>query len=56
LSAGLTLEEVGELLGHKSYQTTKVYAYLLPERSATQSKVAADAVQRFMLPPPLAAE
>lgn len=31
LAGGCTLEQIGQLLGHRNYQTTKRYAHLMPE-------------------------
>lgn len=50
LSAGLTLAQVGELLGHRNSQTTKGYAYLMEEAATAAVTVAADRLSRMMAP------
>ena len=42
ISAGLTLAQIGEQLGHRSTQTTQRYAHLIDEAAAANAaKVAA---------------
>jgi integrase len=49
LAAGLTLEQIGGLLGHKSAQTTKRYAHLMEEVGRTSAaKASALIAQRMM--------
>lgn len=48
LSAGLTLAQVGELLGHKNAQTTKGYAYLMEEAATAAVATVADKLQEMM--------
>lgn len=47
LSEGLTLETVGQLLGHTQAQTTKVYAYLLTDAATKASETTAAALVRI---------
>ena len=42
LASGLTLPQIGELLGHKSAQTTKRYAHLADELKKQAAKMVAD--------------
>lgn len=44
LADGLTLDQIGELLGHKSTQTTKRYAHLIDEMRAKASAQVAERV------------
>jgi len=44
LSAGLTLGQIGELLGHKSTQTTKRYAHLVEEAATAAATATADRI------------
>jgi len=44
LSRGLALETVGQLLGHKHYQTTKRYAFLMTDAAGEASQVVGDAM------------
>ena len=44
LSAGLSLSQIGELLGHKSTQTTKRYAHLVDEVATAAATAAADQI------------
>ena len=48
LSAGYTLAQVGELLGHASPQTTKGYAYLIDDVAKEAASATADALQAMM--------
>lgn len=50
LSAGLTLGQVGELLGHRSSQTTKGYAYLMQEAATAAVATVADKLEGMMQP------
>lgn len=49
LSAGLTLAQVGELLGHRNSQTTKGYAYLMEEAATAAVTTVADRLTEMML-------
>jgi integrase len=44
LSGGLTLEQVGQLLGHKQAQTTKRYAFLMTDAANLAAEMAAKQV------------
>lgn len=44
MSAGLTLAQIGELLGHKSTQTTKRYAHLVEDAATAAATAAADKI------------
>lgn len=44
LSAGLSLAQIGELLGHKSTQTTKRYTHLVEEVAAAAATATADKI------------
>ena len=44
LAAGLSLSQIGELLGHKSTQTTKRYAHLVEEAAQAAATMAADRI------------
>ena len=51
LAAGLSLSQIGELLGHKSAQTTKRYAHLVEEAAVSASTMAADRIMLSMKKP-----
>jgi len=51
LSAGLSLTEIGELLGHKSAQTTKRYAHLVKDAGVAAATKAADKIASQMKMP-----
>ena len=44
IAAGLTLAQIGELLGHKSTQTTKRYAHLMDEVASAAVTATADVI------------
>lgn len=44
VSAGMTLAQIGELLGHKDTQTTKRYAHLMEEAQVAAATAATDVV------------
>lgn len=44
ISAGYTLAQIGELLGHKSTQTTKRYAHLVEEAAHAAATITADRI------------
>ena len=48
LSAGLSLSQIGELLGHKSTQTTKRYAHLVEEVATAAATTTADRIMSQM--------
>lgn len=48
LSNGVSLSQVGELLGHASVQTTKIYAKLMHEQGKAASGVTANAIEGLM--------
>jgi integrase len=48
LSAGLSLSQIGELLGHKSTQTTKRYAHLVEEAATAAATATADRIMLGM--------
>lgn len=48
LKAGLTLDQIGEMLGHSSTQTTKGYAWLMEEAGHASATVTADAMEKLM--------
>jgi integrase len=48
LAAGISLAQIGELLGHKSEQTTKRYAHLIDEIGAAAATKAADVIEGMM--------
>lgn len=51
LAAGLSLSQIGELLGHKSTQTTKRYAHLVEEAATAAATAAADRIASSMRRP-----
>ena len=51
LAAGLSLSQIGELLGHKSTQTTKRYAHLVEEVATAAATAAADRIASTMRRP-----
>ena len=52
LSSGKTLEQVGELLGHRSVQTTKGYAYLMNDPALrAANEIATQMRELIQLPP-----
>lgn len=56
LSAGLSLAQIGELLGHKSTQTTKRYAHLVEDVATAAATAAADRIMSGMKKAPAEAE
>ena len=48
LSAGLSLAQIGELLGHKSTQTTKRYAHLVEDVASASAAMAAEHIMAGM--------
>ena len=50
VTAGYTLAQVGELLGHASPQTTAGYAYLMPQPAAKAVDVIASKLEEMMAP------
>lgn len=48
LAAGYTLAQIGELLGHKSTQTTKRYAHLVDELAAAAASTTAERISLQM--------
>jgi integrase len=48
IKAGLTLAQIGELLGHSSTQTTKRYAHLMEEVANDSVTKTADVIERMM--------
>jgi len=48
LKAGLSLDQIGEMLGHSSTQTTKGYAWMIEEAGHASAAATADAMGRFM--------
>lgn len=48
LMAGLSLDQIGELLGHASPETTKRYAHLMEEMGVAKATQAADFMERMM--------
>lgn len=50
LMAGYSLGQIGELLGHKSTQTTAGYAYLQPAPAEAAVKTIADRLEEMMSP------
>lgn len=54
LKAGLSLAQIGELLGHSSTQTTKRYAHLMEEVAQASVEATADVIERMMRPMPAA--
>jgi integrase len=51
IKAGLTLAQIGELLGHSSTQTTKRYAHLMEEVAHDSVTKTADVIERMMQRP-----
>ena len=51
LSAGLSLAQIGELLGHKTAETTKRYAHLMEEPAAAAAAATVDIIQQRMTGP-----
>ena len=51
LSAGLSLSQIGELLGHASTQTTKRYAHLVEEVATASAAATADVIMAGMRRP-----
>jgi integrase len=50
ISAGLTLAQIGELLGHHNTQTTQRYSHLMDEAAATAATSTTDAIMARMRP------
>lgn len=50
LSHGMTLDDIRELLGHKTHQTTLRYAHLITERAEQAAAMTADAFDEFAKP------
>ena len=50
IAAGLTLGEIGELMGHESTQTTSRYAHLMEELGVSTATRAADVLENMMNP------
>jgi integrase len=50
LSHGMSLDELGELMGHRSKQTTSRYAHLIDEHAQTAVTKVADAFDAFAKP------
>lgn len=48
LSAGVSLSQVGELLGHRTAQTTKGYSYLMNDAALAAANVAADRLESML--------
>ena len=48
LSAGVSLSQIGELLGHRNAQTTRRYAYLMNESATAAAAVAASRITQLM--------
>mgnify|MGYP000205065106 CR=1 FL=1 len=48
IAAGLTLAQIGELLGHKSHQTTMRYAHLMDEVASAAATATADIIAARM--------
>jgi integrase len=55
IAAGLTLAQIGELLGHKSTQTTKRYAHLMDEVASAAVTATADIIAARMKKAPAVA-
>jgi integrase len=56
LASDMTLGQIGELLGHRSTQTTHRYAHLMEERGVAQATRAADFLERMVAGPGTAPE
>ena len=50
LAAGIPLDQIGELLGHKSAQTTKRYAHLVEEAAAKAAAATGDRIAGMFIP------
>lgn len=50
ISAGLTLAQIGELLGHKSTQTTQRYAHLMDSAGTALATITADRLELMLGP------
>ena len=48
LSAGVSLAQIGELLGHRNTATTKRYSYLITESATVAATIAADRISAMM--------
>ena len=55
LAAGLSLSQIGELLGHKSTQTTKRYAHLVEDVATAAATLTADRIMAGMKKAPASA-
>lgn len=55
IAAGLSLAQIGELLGHRSTQTTKRYAHLVEEAATAAAGLAADRIMLQMKKAPVKA-
>lgn len=51
IMAGLTLEEIGQLLGHLTPQTTKRYAHLVDSHRETLSKAVGSQISSIIQQP-----
>jgi integrase len=54
LSAGVDLHQVSQLLGHKSAQTTRAYAYLVEEAAHDAVALASRRMSEMLSAEPLA--
>lgn len=52
VSAGLTLQQIGELLGHTSPQTTARYAHLIDETAHVAATMTADLIEQRLIGSP----